>query len=284
MRNLFLTSLLTLLCLTIPACQLSVNTPAEENLLIYLPEWPPVADGTETSPAYPPLSRWLIQITGAEFQNRYYTTGASVSVNIKKNRPFCITAQPITILQDGSETLYFKPAGYFYPASEQNNITWEQGYLAQIMQKMFLNCIEEYMPPVDIEYHVSTFNWKKAQETIQKKLDSSSTLFYNPWLISESKLLQSITSHSFKATLLNATGCAALPVTTLTQSSAEPAFFLSSFIPENFSLNQKNQFTVMKNSPIIIGDGSKYGYFVTYKTTKNISLEFIYLPIYIEDI
>ena len=277
MRNLFFIILTLSLCFTTPACRLSTDAPAEEEIVLSLPCWPPAS-------SYPPLSRWLIQVTGAEFQNRFYTNGSSVSIRIKKNRPFCVTAQPVTRLQDGNESIYFKPAGYFYPSENKKEITWEKGYLAAIMQKMFNTCIEEYMPPVDIEYLVSTFNWKKAQDNIQKKIDSSATLFYNPWLIPESKILQAITSHSFKATLLNATGCAALPVTSLTEEAPEPAFFLSAFIPENFSLNHKNQFTVMKNSSIIIGDGCKYGYFVTYKTAKNISLEFIYLPIYIEDI
>ena len=60
--------------------------------------------------------------------------------------------------------------------------------------------------------------------------------------------------------------------------------FFSTFIPENQFFAQKNQFTVLKNTPLLIGDGQKYGIFITYKTSKNISLEFIFLPIYIEDI
>lgn len=240
----------------------------EEEFTIALPQWPQ---------NYPALSRWRIEIISAEKQERFYTTASSISVCTKKNRPFCITAQPLTLMEDGNECAYFKPAGYLYSTAE-TSLSWEAGFLAFIMKKLFFLGIDEGLSSVDIEYLISTFNWNKAQETIEKKLNTDSTLYYNPWLLSETKLLEGISAKSFKATLLNNSACAALPASEL------PENFLSTFIPENFTLKQKNQFTVSKNSPIIIGDGKQYGYFVTYKSAKNISLEPVFLPIYIEDI
>lgn len=266
-------------CITAGACKLNADAPAEESLELSLPQWPPQDSFTE---AYPPLSRWQIQFTGAEEQNSFFTTDSTVRVQVKKNRPFCIIAQPVTFTSDSNECTYFKPAGYLYTEAS-HKITWEQGYLAGIMKKLFREGLAEYNSPVDVEYYAGTFNWKKAQETIDKKINSSS-LFYNPWLLSDTVVLEGISSRSFKASLLNSTGCTALPASTLTSNLPSDYIFLSSFIPENFSLSEKKQFTVMKNSPIIIGDGSNSGYFVTYKSSKNISLEFIYLPIYIEDI
>ena len=269
-------------------CMLEEEAAPEDSIELCLPQWPPAApaDTTAPTPPYPALSRWHIRVTGAEAQYSFYTTASAVPLSTKKNRPLCVTAQPVTFLENGRECAYFKPAGYMYPFTQK--ISWEQGYLASLMQKLFCQGQEECLSPVELEYLISTFNWKKAQETIEKKLavctessetSTSSQLFYDPWLIPETPILEGITARAFKASFLNNTGCAALPLSAL----PAPAYF-SSFIPENFSLSQKNQFTVLKNSPIIIGDGTKYGYFVTYKTAKNISLEFIYLPIYIEDI
>ena len=171
-----------------------------------------------------------------------------------------------------------------YPFSETDGgVTWEQGYLASIMQRLIYESVDECLPPVEIEYLVNTFNWKKAQQTIQKKIDTSE-LFYNPWLVPQTQILEGITSHSFKASLLNATGSVALKLSDLPVPTTNNIPFLSSFIPENQTLHQKNQFTVIKNSPIIISDGNNHALFITYKSAKNISLEFIFLPIYIEDI
>ncbi len=260
---------LLLSCL-LAACKLSAENARadEQELKIALPQWPQ---------NYPALSRWRIEVVSAENQERFYTSASEIKVSTKKNRPFCITAQPLTLLEDGNECAYFKPAGHLYTTSG-NSLSWEEGFLAFIMNKFFSYGMTEGLSPVDIEYLISTFNWKKAQETINKKLNTDSTLYYNPWLLSETKLLEGISSRSFKTSLLNNSVCAPLPAAELPQN------FLSSFIPENFTLKQKNQFTVSKNSPIIIGDVKQYAYFVPYKSAKNISLEPVFLPIYIEDI
>ena len=279
MRNLLFYSLVLLICLLINSCSLSSESPEAEveDLEIMLPAWPPESQSA-ASLNYPPLSRWQVRVTSAEAQTSYLTSSAKISISIKKNRPFCITAQALTLLQDGKECEYFKPAGYLYTSATPYSATWEQGYTASIMETLFFQGIDEGLSPLDIEVLISTFNWKKAQETIDKKLTADNQLYYNPWLIPQSQVLEGITNHSFKASLLNNSACAALPADSLPQG------FLSSFIPENFSLLRKNQFTVRKNSPIIIGDGRKYGFFVTYKSAKNISLEPVFLPIFIEDI
>lgn len=293
MKKIIFCFLMGALCLTLNAvilCNCSLvaggayepaNTTTSNTIELTLPTWPPASPSPQY---YPPLSRWLIRITSAENQSTFYTTEQTISVPEKQNRPFCVTVQPITYLQDGNECSYFKPAGYMYPFSETDGgVTWEQGYLASIMQRLIYESVDECLPPVEIEYLVNTFNWKKAQQTIQKKMDTSE-LFYNPWLVPQTQILEGITSHSFKASLLNATGSVALKLSDLPAPTANSIQFLSSFIPENQTLHQKNQFTVIKNSPIIISDGNSHAVFITYKSAKNISLEFIFLPIYIEDI
>ena len=269
-----------LYCCFFCCCTLAPDISAEERICISLPEWPPE---DSLSDYYPELSRWCICITASETQKAFYTSASQISITVKKNRPLCICAHPITRLYNGSECSYFKPAGYIYPASynqkAKNCATWEQGYLADVMKTLFCEGLEEGLSPVEIEYLISTFNWKKAQATIERKIHTDSKLFYNPWLVPKKNVIEGITSQAFKASFLNATGSTVLETSSLPQT-----VLLSTFIPENKVLPLKNQFTIIKNTPFFTGDSKKYGIFVLYKSSKNISLEFIYLPIYIEDI
>lgn len=284
MRYKFIYLQILIICFVFCNCRQNPEIPVTESIEIFLPAWPPEDDLSQN---YPSLARWQIQFTGVEEQKVFYTNEKSLIINAKKNRPFCITAQPITLLSNNCECAYFKPAGYLYTNSEAPYITWKEGYLSFIMHKLICESLKNGIPPVEIEYLISSFNWKKAEETIEKK---DSLLSYNPWLIPSAPIIESILSQSFKSAMLNQSACIALKTQTLQEIGSpspdkrELPQLLSSYIPENSSLLQKNQFTVMKNSPIIIGDGRKYGLFITCKSVKNISIEFIYLPIYIEDI
>ncbi len=275
MRNIILFPLYLILAALLCTCSHGLNSAAAESITLSLPQWPPQS---ALQAEYPQLARWHICITGAEEQKEFFTQDNSVTVSVKKNRPFCLLAQPVTLLADGKECAYFKPAGFMYPVSREK-VTWEQGYLAQIMKALFCEALSEKLSPVEIEYLVSTFNWKKAQETIDKKLVAETQTFYNPWLVPQAPVIESIANQTFRATLLNAAGCTAVSISELPQLS-----YFSSFIPENQVIAHKNQLTVIKNTAILTGDAKKYGVLITYKTSKNISLEFIYLPIYIEDI
>lgn len=288
MRNfIFYFIFIITLCFVFDSCMQNISCPVEEELEITLPEWPP-KDSFEGK--YPPLSRWLIKIISAENSRQIYTSEKNFTIHIKKNRPMCLTAYPITLLQDGNECRYFKPAGFIYPAqndilSKKPSASWEQGFLADIMQQLFKEGIEENLPPVDVEYLISTFNWKKAQESIEKKINSDIQVFYNPWLLSRVNILEGIISQNFKATFFNLKGATAIEDSYISyQTATESIIFLSSFIPENKLLEEKKQFTVMKNTPILISDAQKYGLYITYKSSKNISLEYIIMPIYIGDI
>ncbi len=280
MKNLLILCLLTLNLTLLGSCSLSSAAAAEESICISLPVWPPQDSLKED---YPQLSRWHIVVSSAKEEVSFYTCESTVVIQTKKNRPFCLLAQPVTLLFDNNECAYFKPAGFLYPAENKLTsaacATWEQGFLANIMKTLFSEGRAEALSPVEIEYLVSIFNWKKAEESIEKKISQSDKLFYNPWLLNPGPLLEGISSQSFKSTLLNATSCTGLEAANLPEIS-----YLSSFIPENNFFATKNQFTIQKNSPLLLGDGKKMGIFITFKSSKNISLEFIYLPIYIEDI
>ena len=282
MRKKLLYSLLFLFCICHTACSFSGEAAPEDSLSITLPSWPPKAS---TERDWPPLSRWYISITTAESQYNLSTREQKVIIPIKKNRPLCLTAYPITFMQNQSECSFFKPAGFIYPANyPENTADWEEGFLAYTMELLFREGLDENLPPSDIEYLISTFNWKKAGESIEKKIQSDSKYFYNPWLVPQGPLLQGIASHSFKASLLNIKGAAGLDTSFFEENNLSGKALFSSFVPENYYLNQKKQFTLIKNTPILISDGQKNGLFITYKSSKNISLEYIILPIFIGDI
>ena len=67
------------------------------------------------------------------------------------------------------------------------------------MQMTFNRGQEEGLAPVEIEYLVSTFNWKKAQENLAKK--------QNPWLLAPGPVVQGICGRAFKSSMLNLSGC-----------------------------------------------------------------------------
>ena len=282
MRKILFYHLIFILCLGFCSCSQITEPAAEESISVTLPQWPP---SDSFSQEYPALLRWKIEVTGAEKQYSFYTQKNTVSIQTKKNHPFCLTASPVTQLDEGGECIYFKPAGFFYPASTEMTASWEKGFLADLMKELFTEGLEASLAPVEVEYLISTFNWKKAQETIEKKINSDSELFYNPWLVQRKPLLEGISSRTFRATYLNNSGCIPLKMDWLTKAvNSQNQLFLSSYVPENQTLPEKNQFTIVKNTPVLFSDGRKYGFFIIYKTSKNISLEFIYLPIYIEDI
>ncbi len=290
MRNLFLTLFLLLLLLfslTAVSCQQNAEFSSEESLEITLPTWPPE---DSLSACYPALSRWKIKVSDALSSHDFFTCENQITITVKKNRPLSITALPITLLEDGRECSYFMPAGFIYPNSSERKAGWEEGFLAHIMEQLFTQGRAEAMASVDIEYLIASFNWKKALQTIDTKLQSDKNLFYNPWLLDKRTLLDGIASGSFKATYLTLKGSTSLEEAQIlekcTSGSASELQIrlLSSFIPENLHLEEKKQFTVIKNTPILIADAKRHGLFITVNSSKKISFELIFMPIYIGDI
>ena len=291
-----------ILCfMCISGCRLFTGSEAdrEDSLEITLPQWPPSENDDLPWPA---LSRWKITIVNAEEERSFYTAKSTTTISVftERNKPCSILVQPLTLLPETSgsprkECSFFKPAGFIYPwKAELSTATWEQGFLANTMQKLFNEGKEQCLPPVDIEYLISTFNWKKAQEVIEKKISESMAAesgisFYNPWLIEYNTILQNLSVSQFKQSLLNNSGCSTIPLSVLREKKPEILTrsqnqILSSFVIENQSITKKQLLTVRKNTPELFSVGQNFGIIIEYKSLKNISLEFIYLPIYIEDI
>ncbi len=263
--------------LTLGCTYSAENLPAKKECIkIALPVWPPKDDFSE---CYPPLSRWKINIRGAEIQEAFYTKEESVTVYTDKNRPFCLLAQPLILSDDARESDFFKPAGFIY-SSNKEAASWEEGFLASLMNKLFSDGIQNHIPTSETEYLISIFNWKKASQSMQKKVTDSP---YNPWLLDSAKILEGINTQEFKSGFLNMQGVMEIEV---------ELPLLSSYIPENSRFCKNGQFLIKKDNLslfYICNDNkneitSGLGLIINCQNTKKVSLEFIFLPIYIEDI
>lgn len=195
-------------------------------------------------PAWPyeniPLSGWQISLfyendidkNSSFYINHNESTKEFLTVQLKQNSPFCITARPITLSSDGkTETLFFMPAGTVYPflCTRENknkgqisgftmNLTWEDGFTATVMKSFSSS---------------ASFNWTKFSQTLHKKI-SDSEEYYNPWLLDKNKIYRDIEKHSFTAVNLNGKK----PV--ILEKDALDQIFLSPFIPLNEHLIENN--------------------------------------------
>ncbi|MCR5188191.1 MAG: hypothetical protein K6C97_04585 [Treponema sp.] len=255
-----------------------------EEVNLQLPQWPPQAEAE----LYPNLYKWKIEINRTGQITSFYQTEGTLKVSFLKNQPASITARPITLLDDGEKTSYFHPAGFLYPSNYnpqgQNSLSWEAGYIAELMHKIISSQQETGISDSRLLKFLFSFNWKKAQESINSKIEKSKTeeaqVFYNPWLLDTSKLLDNLCYGSFKGSLLNISGTYSYSLETLFPN--QEFFPLSAFIPENSSLRQKNQISLKKEKAQLLADGHKRAVIFTPYSAKNLSRVYTYMPIYFE--
>ena len=267
-------------------CHFIADISDEESLVIKFPDWPP----SFSSDLYPPLSRWRVTVNTITDFIDFTTDESYVKVIFKKNQPACILAQPVTLLETGEETTYFKPAGYIYPYSfAQNTKTtaqWEQGFIAAIMNRIINSKLETGVTDSHIKEFLTGFNWIKAEENIENKIQKSrlntDTPYFNPWLIDSAKLLDNLCYGNFKSSYLNLTGTTDF---NLDYIFPDESFVpLSSFVLENEYLYTKNKISLKNDELNFFYDGKNTGVVIKYNSRKKVSKEFIHMPIYIEDI
>lgn len=293
-----------LLPVFLTGCKSFLPDSTEKEITVKLPDWPP--DDSFTS-NYPQLSRWKITLANADNTTSFFTTSKTLSLTVDKNQPFCILAQPLTFLDQNlypekSESDYFKPAGFLYPYMEKventqnqtsNQITWEQGFLAYQMIKIISGKIETGVSESHTNSFLSSFNWKKAQETIENKISASqlqeqtevskeTTAVFNPWLIDSYKLLDNLCYGNFKSSFLNITGTYTYELNKLFPNGELSV--LSSFIPENKTLAQNPHILLQKNSDNFLSNAKNKAVIINCYSAKKVSLVFIFMPIFIEDI
>ena len=275
-KILFLVSLAFVIFFT--GCNFPAITNSSESIVITLPEWPPE---DSLSASYPTLSRWKISVTSADSHYHFYTKENQLYLTVNRNRPLCILAQPVTQMADNKECAFFKPAGLIYPWNSGNyKASWEQGFLSDVMTKLIIDSKENCIAPEETEYLAASFNWKKAQKIIEDKIkEENPSVFYNPWLINYDAFLQNLSVSQFKQSLLNITGTVSISPSFLPETTT-----FSSFIPENSLHRPNGSFSIKKNQPSLFYYGKDRGLLILYKSEKNISLEPVYMPIYIEEI
>lgn len=256
-----------------------------EEVNLQLPDWPPQQDIENT---YPDLLYWKIQVMQAGKTQTFCQTENNFKLTFEKNIPVAITAQPITQLEDGGKSNYFLPAGYIYPADYiqegENIFSWETGFLADLMQKIISSQKETGISDSRLLKFLFSFNWKKARDTINTKiqdsLSDSENALYNPWQIDSCKLLDNLCYGSFKASLLNISGNYTYSLDSLFPNQELSP--LSAFVPENDCLMQKNLISLKKEKAQLIADGHKNGIIFTPYSAKNLSRDYVYMPIYCE--
>ena len=265
-----------MLAALISGCTLFDSNADEESVSISLPDWPPQSQSEENAGMnFPSLSRWKITLAKNNGTEIFYLEqNTALTVTVQKNCPFSIQAQPITLLQKGSECIYFHPAGYIYPSSSQNKANWEQGFAAFLMEGLYKNCRLNGLKPGQAARYVSTFNWEKLIYTSQEKS--------NPWLCDSGLIIKNLSEGTFRASLLTPTSCYQLSTQKIYEKMGLSV--LSPYIPENKKIVETGQITIKKDFPMLLSDIKEFGIFITYLSAKNIHMEYIYIPIYKEEI
>ena len=265
-----------LLAMLFASCTLFDANADEEKVSISLPDWPPQSQAAAPdNQEYPPLSRWKITIAKSDGTSVFYTSpNNTIEITIQKNCPFSIQAQPITLLQNGSECIYFHQAGFVYPSSSQNKASWEQGFAAFIIEGLYKNCRQNGITQGQAARYVSTFNWQKMISVSQEKS--------NPWLCDSGLIIKNLSEETFRASLLTPSSCYQLSLQKIYEKTR--LVVLSPYIPENQKIAQNGQITIKKDFPTLLSDVKDFGIFITYLSAKNIHIEYIYIPIYKEEI
>lgn len=270
--------LFTIFSLGLMSCAEQVHFKTEEEITVILPEWPPLESSNQT---YPPLYKWIIKVDGKQVQ----TDENQFPLRVAKNLPSSITATPITLGPQNSPVTFYKPAGAVYPYVCNNNVelTWQNGYAATIFEQLYTNAEKCGYSPQAARKYAARYNWKKLSETVETKIQKCiadrEQPFYNPWLLDTQTVLEGIAYNSFSAAKLNLTS------SNVFLYQLENGIELhSSFIPENEFIAENKAVTIKKNGFNFFSLSQTYGIIISGNSAKNVLLEYIYLPIYIEDI
>ena len=242
------------------------NTFFTDDITFTFPEWPPEKDD------YPELAFWKITICS---NNQTVVKTCSpetkeLDFTISKNSLFCITVLPVTY-NEKFTCSFFYCAGAVYPFMKTHNdvipITWKQGFTSDVIQTLYRGSTSG----IRKEAFLMSFNWTKFIDTIKYKED------FNPWLCDKTKIVTAIAGKSFNVNLFNQKNFI------IKADSISPQRILSPYIPENqriietnslcVSMLKQNFFSSQNLCIIINGDSD-----------KNYSADYIFMPIYIEDL
>lgn len=257
-----------------------------ESVTLILPSWPPCEYGVSAD-FFPELDYWNIEIHSVAInENRKIENGtSSFDIIVKKNSPVSVEATPVFVSSDSQHNfIFFKPAGsiypYYYEGTSINKGTlileWEKGFVAYLMNRIYLTSKETELSLADTEDFIEKINWKKIQETLDGKEN------VNPWYFDDSLILSNLSYRNFKANYLSATNVVEIDVKTISDNQTPD--FLSSYIPENKFINERNCILIPKNTYQIFYRKDGHALNICYESAKKCSVEIIYLPIYIKEL
>lgn len=236
----------------------------------------------EGDSSVPEFSRWHIQIISQNIETDFFTSEISFEFEAEINQPLSIIAQPLFKISETQESDFFKPAGAIYPYFCNNGIlqlTWESGFSATLLRKLFLSGKETGVTKEHLNDFLTRFNWKKFQSAISDNINSSSSNFYNPWFLDQERILSNLCMGIFQLSYLNLSYVYEFPVEKT--GIPENISFYSSFIPENDYISKNRIITLKKNEPILFYFSENLGANLTCTSSKKVSLEVVYMPIFI---
>ena len=285
-KNIF--TILAGLAFLFSSCQNSLISD-EEKVEFILPVW---------EEALPKLSRWKISAASAAFEKDFFLGGEekSVTFTLSRNEAFCLTAAPLTLLSDGSEVNFFKPAGALYPYFTEGDtsslhcvLTWESGFTADAMQKIISSKKETGLSSDAVKTFLMQFNLKKLQEKINQNIaasilsfeSESRPKFYNPWQLDSFTLLDNLSFAIFDSKYLNNSYIFTVELELL--RIPQDKTLLSSFLPENQIIQKYRYLTLKKKTPQIYIMENTYALTLSASSAKKVSAGLTYMPILIED-
>lgn len=290
----FTLSFLFICSFLILSCDNLLSESKKETVSFILPDWPPSYGDKRL---YPELSKWVVYTTNNLEENAIIIPNSSflenkiIKFEVDKNKPFFVLAQPLTKNQNNEENAFFYPAGAIYPYMYMQNeddlemyLTWEDGYSAFLMYTIYQSAKKNTKTLTFVDSYLASFNWKKLQTTLNNKIiesvnnyeDDTTVLFYNPWLLDYNEIKKEIALNYFSLNSFNLKNSFSL-------QREDNKKYLSSFIPENQIIQKFGAISIKKNEDNLFSMYNSFGAIFHGSSAKNISIEYVFLPIYIED-
>jgi len=248
-----------------------------------LPSWPDYL---------PRLLKWKVELWSPERKSpQLFELSAqekSFVQKVRKNELLGISVKPVTQIQ-GTSSSFFKEAGALYPAACREiklgqsylELTWTGGYASAVFKKLIKAAYKGGQSSTYINSYLSAFNWERFLELLTERQAEEGKYFFNPWLLDSQTLLEAISYQNFTASRVRLSEVFSLAL-------EFPLF--SSYVPENsssFTGQEAGNITLRKNEAALFAlpssQRSSFAVIIKGSSEKNISLEFISMPIYIEE-
>lgn len=248
------------------AAAVSCSQEISSEIEIPLPQWPP-----ENSSGIPEISAWKVTATTAD-GSKTFRIGANekiLTLETSGGVPVSVLAEPVF-----SDFQFFCPAGMILPF--ENEFSWEGGFSADCLKKFYLSSVQRNSKSA-VENYASKFNWAKITQSIKEKAEKSS-VFFNPWLLEQEKILVSIENGTFTAAKLSLKKICTFNAAEIFKDFPENKIF-SDYVPQNFP-QAKDSFTFSKekNSKFLFYENSKI-ITVEVQSNSSFSLAINSLPI-----